>query len=184
MDVADMASEAGVSRDTAHRLLKEAGTMSWRQKQAWASDVLARVPRGEFPQNSFRSVLQMNLYRALGSRAGDVPESVAATLDQAAKSVRETIDLTFSPDYDPELRNLPWPGREPFEIVQRGSGPNARFQLRQRGTQLSPWRSTAERVARDLKAAGGDHPAFIDRTGPECATRDGRRVGWELLAQL
>src|SRR5437867_4072314 len=45
MEVADMAEKAGISRDTAHRILKEAGTMSWKQKSAWADEVLKAVPR-------------------------------------------------------------------------------------------------------------------------------------------
>jgi hypothetical protein len=43
---------------------------------------------------------------------------------------------------------------------------------------------TAEEVARDLKQHGGMKPSHIDRTGPECVTGDGRRVGWDLLRDL
>jgi hypothetical protein len=36
----------------------------------------------------------------------------------------------------------------------------------------------------DLKAAGGSRPALIDRTGPECATQEERRIGWDLLKDI
>jgi Fic family protein len=34
LDVAEMARLAGISRDTAHRYLREAGQLSWRQRNA------------------------------------------------------------------------------------------------------------------------------------------------------
>jgi Fic family protein len=34
LDVAEMARQAGISRDTAHRYLREAGQLSWRQRNA------------------------------------------------------------------------------------------------------------------------------------------------------
>jgi hypothetical protein len=80
------------------------------------------------------------------------------------------------------LRTFEWPV-EPFEIFQRGKGAKATFQVRQDGV-VGLWRSTADDVARDLKAAGGERPAFIDRTGPECITSDGRRIGWDVLRDV
>lgn len=185
MDVAEMADQAGVSRDTAHRALKEAGTMSWRQKQAWAAEVMDLVPRGNFEQNEFRMVLQTYLYKALGSTPEDVPRSVDGVFDRATETMRTVGGQPdFRPVFDAErLRALRWP-TEPFEIVQRGTGARARFQLRLGAVETNPWRQSAEEVARDLKAAGGGQPAFIDRTGPECSTQDGRRIGWDLLKDI
>jgi hypothetical protein len=78
---------------------------------------------------------------------------------------------------------LQWP-TDPFEITQHGIGTKARFQLRMGAHEVGPWRSTAEDIARDLKSAGGTKPAFIDRTGPECVTQDGRRVSWDVLKDI
>jgi hypothetical protein len=185
MDVSEMAGVAGVSRDTVHRILKEAGTMSWRQKQAWATEVLALVPRGTFAQNQFRSLLQITLYRALGARGDDVPHTVEGVFAHAIESMR-TIggEPDFEPDIDSSrLSELRWP-TEPFEIVQRGSRETASFQIRLGGFEVAPWRSSAEDIASDLNSAGGTRPAYIDRTGPECVTQDGRRIGWDLLSEL
>jgi len=186
MEVAEMADQAGISRETAHRTLKEAGTMSWRQKQAWAAEVMALVPRGDFAQNEFRMFLQMYLYKALGSKPEDVPRSIDGVFARATETMRTVGGHpNFEPDVEAErLRALQWP-TEPFEIVQRGTGGGgARFQVRSGAFVVAPWRRTAEDVAADLKAAGGTRPAFIDRTGPECVTQDGRRVGWDLLKEI
>lgn len=186
MDVADMAGEAGISRDTAHRILKEAGTMSWKQKQTWATEVLATVPRGDFAQNKFRMILQMNLYNALGSKPEDMPRSVEGIFARAADEMRK---VGGEPDFEPRvdsqrLAELPsWP-TEAYEIIQKGSGEGAIFQLRLHGVPLGDWRKTAEEIARDLKQHGGMRPTYIDRTGPECVTAVGRRVGWDLLKDL
>jgi len=185
MEVAEMADQAGVSRETAHRMLKEAGTMSWRQKQAWAAEVMALVPRGDFAQNEFRMFLQTYLYKALGSKPGDIPRSIEGVFARATETMRTTGGhRDFKPLADTkQLSALMWP-TEPFEIIQRGSGPRATFQVRLGAAEVGPRRRTAEDVARDLKAAGGKRPAFIDRTGRECATRDGRRVGWDLIEEI
>jgi hypothetical protein len=185
MEVADMSFQAGMSRDTAHAILKEGGIMSWKQKQAWAATVMELVPRGDFAQNEFRMFVQMDLYRALGSNPGDLPRSLAGVLDAATQTMRT---VAGKPDFVPvidaaQLGALEWP-KEPFEIYQRGLGTRATFQVRQGGVKVGPWRSSAEGIARDLRAAGGERPAFIDRTGPECVTRDGRRIGWDVLRDL
>jgi hypothetical protein len=185
MDVAEMAGQARVSRDTAHRILKEAGTMSWRQKQAWAAEVMELVPRGDFEQNEFRMFLQTYLYKALGSKPEDVPRSIEGVLARATETMRT---IGGKPDFEPvvdseRLRSFHWP-TEPFEIIQRGTGASAKFQIRLGALDVGPWRSTAEDVARDLKASGGNRPAFIDRTGPECVASDGRRVGWDILRDI
>lgn len=185
VEVADMAEAAGISRDTAHTILKEGGIMSWKKKQAWAAEVMTLVPRGEFEQNEFRMLVQMLLYKALGSKPESVPRSVDGVLAAATKAMRTTAGRPdFKPIYDSDrLRTLAWP-TEPFEIIQRGTGTAASFRVVQGRRQVTPWRSTAEQVARDLKGAGGDRPAFIDRTGPECVTQDGRRIGWEVLRDV
>lgn len=185
IEVADMAEAAGVSRDTAHTILKEGGIMSWKQKQAWAAEVMALVPRGEFEQNEFRMFVQMHLYKALGSNPEGVPRSVDGVLAEATKTMRTTAGRpTFEPNYDADrLRTFVWP-TQPFEVIQRGRGSAASFRVVQGGQHVAPWRSTAEEVARDLRAAGGDRPAFIDRTGTECVTRDGRRIGWDVLRDI
>jgi hypothetical protein len=166
-------------------MLKEAGTMSWRQKQAWAAEVMAVVPRGDFAQNEFRMFLQTYLYKALGSKPGDVPRSIEGVFARATDTVRTIAgQLAFEPEFDSErLSALRWPP-ELFEIIQRGAGSSATFQVRFGAQQAGPWRRTAEDVASDLKAAGGYRPAFIDRTGPECVTREGRRIGWDLLKEI
>lgn len=159
--------------------------MSWRQKQAWAAEVLALVPRGDFAQNEFRMFLQTYLYKALGSKPEDVPRSTEGVLARATETMRTIGGMpAFEPEFDSErVRALRWP-TQPFEIVQRGTGRDASFQVRLGTVEVGPWRRTAEDVAGDLKSAGGSKPAFIDRTGPECVTQDGRRVGWDLLKEI
>src|SRR5437016_1108069 len=66
MEVSDMARKAGISRETAHRILKEAGTMSWRQKREWANEVMTHIPGGDFEKNKFRMFVNMLLFKALG----------------------------------------------------------------------------------------------------------------------
>ena len=184
MEVADMAASAGVSRDTVHATLKEGGIMSWKQKQAWASQIMEHAPRDTFEQNQFRMVLQVLLYKALGSNPGEVPRSVTGVFEAAVAVIRKDYP-NFSPKVDKpdQLASYAWP-LEPFEIFQRGAGQTASFQLRQNGTALAPWRKTADQVARDLKAVGGERPAFIDRTGRECVTSDKRRIGWDVLRDV
>jgi DnaJ-domain-containing protein 1 len=108
MDVSDMADEAGVSRDTAHRILKEAGSMSWRQKQRWAKEVVDRIPRDTVAQNTFKAIVNMLLLKALGSNPEDVPRSVEGILEDAAGAVRER-EPGFQPQYPPALAHTPWP---------------------------------------------------------------------------
>src|SRR5437879_3924344 len=98
MEVADMATQAGISRDTAHVILKEGGIMSWKQKQAWAAEVMELVPRGDFSQNEFRMFVQMLLYKALGSNPQDVPRSVQGVFDAATETMRTTAGR---PDFKP-----------------------------------------------------------------------------------
>ena len=159
--------------------------MSWRQKQEWAADVMVLVPRGDHAQNEFRMILQTYLYRALGSNPGDVPQSLAAVIQLAVEAMRTIAGHPgFEPVVDSDgLHRLSWP-TGPFEVIQRGIGPGAQFQLRRGGATISPWRSDALAIARDLRAAGGERPPFIDRTGPECATSDDRRISWDLLAEV
>jgi hypothetical protein len=186
IEVAEMADAAGISRDTAHAILKEGGVMSWKQKQAWAGEILELVPRGSYEQNEFRAMLQMTLYKALGSNPEGLPRSVQGVFDSATHAMRT---IGRRPGFRPvitdseKLRTYEWP-TEPFEILQRGRAAKARFQLRQGGVAIGPWRSSADDVARDLRAAGGGRPAFIDRTGPECVASNGRRIGWDALRDV
>jgi hypothetical protein len=185
IEVADMAEAAEISRDTAHTILKEGGVMSWKQKQAWAADIMSLVPRGTYEQNEFRMFLQTMLYKALGSNPEDLPRSVQGVIDEATRTMHEVAGRpNFKPTItDPaKMSTFEWPV-EPFEIVQRGQGVKATFQVRH-GSKVGLWRSSGDEVARDLKAMGGERPAFIDRTGPECVTSDRRRIGWDVLRDI
>jgi hypothetical protein len=187
MEVSEMSKQAGISRDTAHRIIREAGAISWKQKREWAHAVLDAIPRDQrdIDQQLFRSHVETSLYSALGSQRDEVPPSLEAIFKTAAKSISAHRGREFVPRIDEDrLTRLPsWPV-EPFEIVQRGTGDTATFQLRRHGVELAPPRQTAEEVARDLKQHGGKKPTYIDRTGPECVTAEGRRVGWDLLKDL
>ncbi len=111
MEVSDMARKARISRDTAHRILKEAGTMSWRQKQEWATVVMAHIPGGDFERNKFRMFVNMYLFKALGSNPEDVPRSVEGVLKLATETMR-TIGgkPDFEPTFDSEkLLRVRWP---------------------------------------------------------------------------
>ena len=78
MEVSEMSNLAGVSRDTAHRIIREAGAVSWKDKQGWTRDVLAAIPRdrGNIDQQMFRSLVEIELLSALGSKQ-DAGASVA-----------------------------------------------------------------------------------------------------------
>jgi hypothetical protein len=187
MEVSEMARHAGVTRDTAHRILREAGTMSWKEKREWAHAVLETIEsnRQDIDQQIFRSLVQTSLYSALGSQRDEVPPSLDAIFDSAIETISANRGKPFKPHINrSQLAQLPgWPV-EPFEIIQRGTGRLARFQLRQHGAGLAPERATLEDVARDLKEQGGAKPTYIDRTGPECVAVDGRRLSWDLLKDV
>jgi hypothetical protein len=88
MDVAEMARRAGVSRDTAHRILK-----------------------GTFEQNQFRMFVNMLLLKALGSKPEGLPQSVEAILRLAEEDVK-TIGghPNFRAAYnEKEVLCLAWP---------------------------------------------------------------------------
>jgi hypothetical protein len=113
MRVSAMASKAQVSRDTAHRILREeaeeGSLMSWPEKQEWATKVVARIPRGDLEQNEFKAFVNMLLLKALGSKPEDVPRSVKGVLELAANGVREVGHKPdFEPRFDPELLTMPW----------------------------------------------------------------------------
>jgi hypothetical protein len=187
MEVSEMSKQAGISRDTAHRIIREAGTMSWKQKREWAHAVLDAIPpdKNDIDQQLFRSHVETSLYSALGSQRDEVPPSLDAIFKLAADSISAHRGRAFVPRIDHDrLAGLSlWPV-EPFEIVQRGTGESATFQIRRHGVELAAPRMTAEEVARDLRRHGGKKPTYIDRTGAECVTADGRRVGWDLLRDL
>jgi len=110
MEVSLMARKAGISRDTAHRILKEAGSMSWPRKQKWASEVLAHIPGGSYEQNEFRMFVNMLLLKALGSNPEDVPRSVEGVLNNATETMRTTARKPdFQPIFDSKVLHLPWP---------------------------------------------------------------------------
>lgn len=109
MQVAEMARKGAISRDTAHRILKEAGEMSWKQKEAWAGEARARIPRGDLEQNEFRALFNMTLLKALGKNPEGVPQSVAGVIDVATRAIRTAGSASFEPQYDRELLSLSWP---------------------------------------------------------------------------
>jgi hypothetical protein len=115
MQVADMARKAQISRDTAHRALnqtlKETGEMTWKEKQAWASEVMAHIPGGDHERNEFRMFVNMLLLKALGKNHEGLPQSVKGLLDEAARDMKTIAGRpNFKPEYDPVVLTLPWPG--------------------------------------------------------------------------
>jgi hypothetical protein len=111
MEVSEMASRAGISRDKAHRVLREAGVMSWQERREWAKEVLSYIPRGGHEQNVFRSLVNMNLLKALGSRPEDIPQSVEGVLKLATQGMKDNGHPSFEPAYTDEkaLLALSWP---------------------------------------------------------------------------
>lgn len=108
IQVSKMARMGAISRDTAHRILKEAG-MSWKQKEAWASEVRAMIPRGDHEQNEFRALVNMTLLKALGKNPEDIPQSVAGVIEVATQAIRRTGPKSFEPQFDSDLLKLSWP---------------------------------------------------------------------------
>jgi DNA-binding phage protein len=108
--VTEMARKGRVSRDTAHRTLKEGGGMTWKAKEAWAGEIMARIPGGDRDRNDFRMYVNMFLLKALGANPEGLPQSVKGVLDEAAEAMR-TIGgrPAFDPEYDQAIRDLPWP---------------------------------------------------------------------------
>lgn len=107
--VAEMSRKGRISRDTSHRILKEAGEMTWKQKEAWASDVLGMIPRGDHDQNQFRALANMTLLKALGKNPEGLPRSVSGVLDHAANVMKASGSPSFEPEYDPTLPSVAWP---------------------------------------------------------------------------
>ncbi len=116
MQVAEMARKAAISRDTAHRILKETGEMTWKQKQAWASEVMDRIPGGDYEKNKFRMFVNMLLLKALGKNPEGLPQSVKGVLDEATETMK-TIggNARFKPEYDPVILTFRWPGEPTLE---------------------------------------------------------------------
>jgi hypothetical protein len=109
--VAEMARKGRISRDTAHRTLKEAGAMTWKQKEAWASEIMARIPGGDRDKNEFRMFVNMMLLKALGKNPEGLPQSVKGVLDEATNTMRTGGGKpSFEPDYDQAILAIPWPG--------------------------------------------------------------------------
>jgi hypothetical protein len=110
MGVADMARRAQISRDTAHRILKEAGVMTWKDKQEWAAKVMAHIKKGSYERNEFRMFVNMLLLKALGSKPEGVPQSVEGVLREATETMK-TIGghPGFEPEFDPDVLRLAWP---------------------------------------------------------------------------
>ena len=110
LEVAEMARNAQISRDTAHRILKEAGVLSWREKRDWASQVLMHIPKGGYERNKFRMFVNMLLLKALGSNPEDVPQSVEGVLAAATEAMRTTAGHPdFEPEFDRAVLHLAWP---------------------------------------------------------------------------
>jgi hypothetical protein len=110
MQVAEMSRKGRISRDTAHRILKEAGEMTWKQKEAWASEVRAQIPRGDEDQNEFRAIVNMMLLKALGQNPEGLPQSVTGVLEEATRAMRiRGGKPSFEPNYDPMLLSFGWP---------------------------------------------------------------------------
>lgn len=109
MPVAEMSRKARISRDTSHRILKEAGEMTWKQKEAWANEVRALIPRGDHDQNEFRALVNMTLLKALGKNPEGLPQSISGVLEQATKAMRTAGRSSFEPNYDRALLSLSWP---------------------------------------------------------------------------
>jgi hypothetical protein len=115
MQVADMARKAQISRDTAHRALnqtlRETGQMTWKEKQAWASEVMAHIPGGDHEKNEFRMFVNMLLLKALGKNPEGLPQSVKGLLDEATKDMKKVAGKpNFKPEYDPVILTFAWPG--------------------------------------------------------------------------
>lgn len=109
MQVAEMSRKGAISRDTAHRILKEAGEMSWKQKETWAGEVRAKIPRGDHEQNEFRALVNMTLLKALGKNPEGLPQSVAGVIEVATGAIRKAGASSFEPQYDHEIVTLSWP---------------------------------------------------------------------------
>jgi hypothetical protein len=109
MEVTEMARRARISRDAAHRTLKEAGAVSWKQKQAWAAEVMAHIDGRTHEQRMFRMFVNMLLLKALGSKPEDLPQSVAGVLARATDSMIDGGHPHFKPEYKPEVLRMAWP---------------------------------------------------------------------------
>lgn len=111
MTVTELARKGRTSRETAHRTLKEAGAMTWKQKEDWAGQIMARIPGGDFDKNEFRMFVNMMLLKALGKNPEGLPQSVKGVLDEATKAMR-TIGgkPSFKPEYDPQILTFAWAG--------------------------------------------------------------------------
>ena len=99
-----MSQQAGISRDTAHRIIREAGTMSWKQKREWAHAVLDAIPRDkrDIDQQLFRSHVETSLYSALGSQRDEVPPSLWKTVRvpvvvQSSRPFQPAFGLSMRP---------------------------------------------------------------------------------------
>jgi hypothetical protein len=108
MEVAHMATSAGISRDTAHRTLKDAGSLSWKRKQDFAAEAMRHIKAGTFQRNKFRMLVNMLLLKALGRNPENVPRSVAGVIDFAANEMRRD-DPGFIPEFDEQILLIPWP---------------------------------------------------------------------------
>ena len=110
MEVTEMARRAQISRDTAHRILKEAGEMPWRQKQEFAAKVMEHIKKGTYERNHFRMFVNMLLLKALGSNPEGLPQSVEGVLNLARDDMR-TIGghPNFEPEFDSDVLRLAWP---------------------------------------------------------------------------
>lgn len=148
MQVADMARKAQISRDTAHRALretfKETGEMTWRQKQAWASEVMAHIPGGDHEKNEFRMFVNMLLLKALGKNHEGLPQSVKGLLEEATRDMKTVAGKpNFKPEYDPVILTLAWPGASSGRAAGRTR--RRRASAQDAATEAGPRRNAALR---------------------------------------
>jgi hypothetical protein len=149
MQVADMARKAQISRDTAHRALnatlKETGQMTWKEKQAWASEVMAHIPGGDHEKNEFRMFVNMLLLKALGKNPEGLPQSVEGLLDEATRDMKRVAGKpNFKPEYDPAILTLAWPGASAGRTTGRAR--RRRASAQDAATEALPGRERSPRA--------------------------------------
>ncbi|HJU37460.1 MAG TPA: hypothetical protein VJ716_08600 [Gaiellaceae bacterium] len=167
MQVADMARKAQISRDTAHRVLnrtlRETGEMTWKEKQAWASEVMAHIPGGDHERNEFRMFVNMLLLKALGKNPEGLPQSVKGLLDEATRDMKTIAGKpNFNPEYDPVILTLPWPGassRRPGARARRRRAP-----ARDSAADALPGRERRRRPARPFEGLSSTRPPVAATT--------------------
>jgi hypothetical protein len=166
MQVADMARKAQISRDTAHRALKETlketGEMTWKEKQAWAGEVMAHIPGGDHEKNEFRMFVNMLLLKALGKNPEGLPQSVEGLLDEATRDMKTIAGKpNFKPEYDPVILALPWPGAANRQTGGRARRPRGSTQDAAREAEPDRERSSSLHPARPAHLSCSKRPHVV-----------------------